>query len=69
MMLETYKEKITVLREQGEVEIPLEDCDMFYIEDTLKSLNLDFQKLIRPPKRFAAVKMLTIKLKRGCSDA
>ncbi|RFU60674.1 hypothetical protein [Bacillus sp. V59.32b] len=62
-MLETnYEEMIVILKEKGEVEIPLTDCDMqFYIEDTLESLDLKYQKLI-PPVRRGSVKKMIIKI-------
>ncbi|CAH0344225.1 hypothetical protein [Bacillus sp. CECT 9360] len=62
-MLQTnYEEMIVILKEKGEVEIPLTDCDMqFYIEDTLESLDLKYQKLI-PPVRRGAVKTMIIKI-------
>ncbi|PLT29471.1 hypothetical protein [Peribacillus deserti] len=63
-MSKKYQDKVIVLIDKGEVDIPIEDCDMlFYIEDTLNSLNVDFQKLIRPPKRSAPVTLLTIRIK------
>lgn len=59
-----YEEKMVELREKGQVEIPLSDCDLqFYIEDTLKDLNLDYQKLIPPKKRRGKTKLLMIKIK------
>jgi hypothetical protein len=65
IMLTNFEEKINQLKEHGEVEIPIADCDLqFFIEDTLESLNLKYQKLIPPRKRSGSVKMLVIKIKK-----
>lgn len=65
MMLPTdYAEKIVELKETGQVEIPLADCDLqFYIEDQLKSLNMNYQKLLPLQKRRGKTKVLMIKIK------
>lgn len=64
MLITSYEEKIVELKEKGQVEIPLTDCDLqFYIEDELKSLNLNYQKLIPPRKRRGKTKVLIIKIK------
>lgn len=62
-MLQTnYEEMMVILKEKGEVEVPLTDCDMqFYIEDALESLNLTYQKLVSPIRK-GSVKMLIIKI-------
>lgn len=64
MLTTNYEEKIVELKEKGQVEIPLTDCDLqFYIEDKLKSFNLNYQKLIPPRKRRSKTKVLMIKIK------
>ncbi|PLT32997.1 hypothetical protein CUU64_16325 [Bacillus sp. V5-8f] len=63
-MLQTnYEEKIAELRKKGELEIPVTDCDLqFFIEDTLESLNLKYQKLVPPRKTKRSGKLLRFKI-------
>ena len=64
MLTTNYEEKIVELKKKGQVEIPLTDCDLqFYIEDKLKSLNLNYQKLIPPIRKRNKEKVLMIKIK------
>ena len=64
MLTTNYEEKIEELKDKGQLEIPLTDCDLqFYIEDKLKSLHLNYQKLIPPRKRRGKTKFLMIKIK------
>lgn len=62
MIKTNYEEKVTVLMEKGEVEIPITDCDLqFYIEDILESLKLKHRKLL-PPRKKGSVKVMIIKI-------
>lgn len=62
-MLPSYEETITVLKEKGQVEIAMSDCDLqFFIEDTLESLNLKYRKLVPPRKRTVSNKVLIIEI-------
>ncbi|WP_409300940.1 hypothetical protein [Peribacillus sp. SCS-155] len=62
-MLTYYEDKLKALKELGEVEIPIQDCDLqFFIEDALESLNLAYQKLIPSRNRKGTSKVMIIKI-------
>ncbi|MGM0879197.1 MAG: hypothetical protein ACQEWV_32325 [Bacillota bacterium] len=62
MIKANYEEKVTELKEKGEVEILITDCDLqFYIEDALESLNLKHRMLL-PPRKKGSVKVMIIKI-------
>lgn len=53
-MLKTYEETLDLLKEKGEVRIPLTDVDLqFFIEDSLDEENIVYQKLIPSRQRFS----------------
>ncbi|MCM3729875.1 hypothetical protein M3226_30595 [Neobacillus cucumis] len=60
-----YEEELTILKEKGELKIPLTDVDQeFYIEDALNSLNVKYHKFI-PKKQPPGNKVLVIKIKHN----